>query len=172
MKIMLNEKGVTLIELLVAIAILGAIVSVISMTISTVIKTSPLSNNWAIALRQVQNAGYWISRDVQMSKEVTVDQDPATPEFLTLIQPEWDAGSGAVVDKTFVYEFENMSDSLKRLMRTDLDTAGQTMIAEYIYNTDAIYNTENHKLTVTITAISGNATVSRQYEAAPRVSPE
>jgi prepilin-type N-terminal cleavage/methylation domain-containing protein len=172
MKLKAGEKGFTLIELLVGISILAFVVSAASMTIITMMRLSPQSNNWAIALRQVQNAGYWISRDVQMSENVTVDENPATPEFLTLTVPEWDAGSGAVVDKTIAYQFEDMGDGLQRLMRDD--AGQQIMVAEYISDTDTDYPencSDNCTLTFTITATYGNVPVTRQYKATQRVPP-
>jgi prepilin-type N-terminal cleavage/methylation domain-containing protein len=167
MKILSTERGLTLIELLVAISILAVVMAATSMTVITLMRLSPKSNNWAIALRQVQNAGYWISRDVQMSDNITVDQNPTTPQFLTLIQPEWDADSGAVVDKTIVYQFEDI-DGEQWLTRTE-STGGITAIAQYISNTTANYDSDNCTLTFTITATSGNVPVTRDYEAMQRV---
>jgi prepilin-type N-terminal cleavage/methylation domain-containing protein len=169
MKFKMGEKGFTLVELLVGLSIAAFVVGAASMTIITMMRLSPQTNNWAIALRQVQNAGYWISHDVQMAEILTVE-DPATLKFLTLIVPEWDPVSGAVVDRTLVYEFEDMPGGLQRLMRTNQDTGGQTMIAEYISSAPPpIYNSGNRTLTFTIEATSGNVPVTRDYEAMQRV---
>ncbi|MBM3143277.1 MAG: prepilin-type N-terminal cleavage/methylation domain-containing protein [Chloroflexi bacterium] len=176
MKLKAGEKGFTLIELLVGIAIAVFVVGAASMTVITMMRLSPQSNNWAIALRQVQNTGYWISRDVQMSQgNIDIDPDPDT--FLTLTVPEWDEDSGAVVPKQFVYEFEDMSGE-RWLVRTESiggSIVGQTAIAQYISmpDTTAIYNydapSQIGTLTFTIKAISGNVPVTRDYEAAQRV---
>ena len=87
MKKVAYEKGFTLIELLVTIGILGAIAGVMAMTVGMFLKVGPESNDRAIALRQVQNAGYWIIRDVTGAGTVVVDDDPTTPEFITLNIP-------------------------------------------------------------------------------------
>jgi len=171
MKLKTTEKGFTLIELLVGIAILAVVVGAASMTVITMMRLSPQTNNWAIALRQVQNTGYWISRDVMMSDTVT----PGTGDtFLTLTQPQI-----SPPNKTIVYQFEPMSGSLKRLMRDD--AGQQIMIAEYIYydplgdpaNSTRVTTTPQKEngwvLTVRIAATHGNTTVTRQYEATQRV---
>jgi prepilin-type N-terminal cleavage/methylation domain-containing protein len=167
MKLKTTEKGFTLIELLVGIAIAVFVVGAASMTVITMMRLTPQTNNWAIALRQVQNTGYWISRDVMMSDTVT----PGTGDtFLTLTQPQI-----SPPNKTIVYRFEPMSGSLKRLMRDDDQTPGQSiMIAEYISisdsDTTATYDDVTRTLTLKVTAISGNVPpVTRRYEAMQRV---
>jgi len=163
MKLKTTEKGFTLIELVVALSIAAFVTAAASMTIITMMRLSPQTNNWAIALRQVQDAGYWISRDVLMADNITVG-GTGNPMFLTLIQPQTQ-----LPKKTIVYQFEDMSGGLKRLMRTDNTTA--IMVAEYISlpDTSANYNSDNCTLTFTIKATSGNVLVIRQYEATQRV---
>jgi len=169
MKLKTTEKGFTLIELLVGIAILAFVVGAASMTVITMMRLSPQSNNWAIALRQVQNAGYWISRDVQSSN--AVNTSPPSPKFLVFTIP-----TGPSTSKQVEYEFEG-SGNLKKLTRKD---TGQTMmVAQYIYynpgdpdnSTKATYDSTSRKLTFTTAATSGKTTVTRQYEATQRVPP-
>ena len=168
MKLKTTEKGFTLIELVVGIAIAAVIVGAASMTVVTMMRLTPQTNNWAIALRQVQNAGHWISRDVQMSQgNIDIDPDPAT--FLTLTQPK-----NPTDNKTIVYQFEDMGDGLQRLTRNNQADGEQIMIAEYISidnnDTTASYNSDNRTLNFTITAISGDVPpVTRDYEAMQRV---
>jgi prepilin-type N-terminal cleavage/methylation domain-containing protein len=174
MKPKLGEKGFTLIELLVGISIAAFVVGAASMTTITMMRLTPQTNNWAIALHQVQNAGHWISRDIQMSQgDITVGD--GNPTFLTLTLPEWDDNLDEVVNKTVVYEFEDMSGDLKMLMRNNQTDGEQMMIAEYIStnnnDTIATYNSDNLTLTFTITATSGDVPVTRDYEAMQRVLP-
>jgi prepilin-type N-terminal cleavage/methylation domain-containing protein len=180
MKLKTNEKGFTLIELLVGIAIAAFVVGAASMTIITMMRLTPQTNNWAIALHQVQNAGYWISRDVMMSDNVT----PGTGDtFLTLTQPQPSTVlQPSPPPKTIDYEFEDMSGGLKRLWRNDQTAGQQTMIAEYIYfnplgdpaNSTMVITTPpspDYVLTVRIAATSGNVPVTKTYEAMQRVLP-
>ena len=183
MKLKTTEKGLTLVELLVALSIAAFVTAAASMTIITMMRLTPMTNNWAIALRQVQDAGYWISRDVMMSQTILVDSDPGTPTFLTLTVPQPSTVSQpSPPPKTIVYQFEDMPGSLKRLMRND-SVAGQQLVAEYIYydpindphsSTKVIeYVSDNRTLTFSVTAHSGNVPVpvTRQYEATQRVPP-
>ena len=172
-KLIANEKGYTLIEMLVTIAIVGAITGVMSMAVIVIMKVNPQNNDWAVALQQVQNAGYWISRDTLMANTVTVDGDTATPLFLTMTSPVIGAA-----DKTVIYELEDTADGMKKLTRTDQDTGAQILIAEFIYydpdvdpaNSTKVIDYQDPFLTVRITATAGSATVSRQYEGSQRVS--
>ena len=171
MKKVAYEKGFTLIELLVTIGILGAIAGVMAMTVGMFLKVGPESNDRAIALRQVQNAGYWIIRDVTGAGTVVVDDDPTTPEFITLNIPV-----STTDNKTVVYDLENMMDDYKKLLRTDHDSGKQILIAEYLY-CDPSGDPDNTKvidyssplLKIQITAESGNARVKRKYEVTQRV---
>ncbi len=170
MKSKMSEKGFTLIELVVGIAIAAVIVGAASMTVVTMMRLSPQSNNWAIALHQVQNAGQWISQDVQMSQG-NIDIDPAPDTFLTLTLPQ---DQNPDNNKTIVYEFEDINGE-QWLVRTD-SIEGQTAIAQFISNTTAAYSSDNYTLTFTIEAILGDtdinrADVQRQYEAMQRVPP-
>ncbi|MCX6010217.1 MAG: prepilin-type N-terminal cleavage/methylation domain-containing protein [Chloroflexi bacterium] len=170
MKLKTTEKGFTLVELLVGITIAAFVVGAASMTVITMMRLSPQSNNWAIALRQVQNAGYWISRDVQMSQgEISVDPAPGT--FLTLTLPQ---DQNPINDITIDYEFENINGE-QWLVRTE-STGGQTAIATDISVTDAVYDDDpddqdGGTLTFNITATSGTAEVPREYQALQRLTP-
>ena len=174
MKLKLSEKGFTLIELLVGLSIAVFVTGAASMTIITMMRLSPQTSNWAIALRQVQNAGYWISHDVQMSQgDITIGTGAT---YLTLTLPQ---DQNPANNKQIVYEFQDMPDSLKRLMRNDQTAVPPTliMIAEYISipttpPTTPIYNSSNRTLTFAITATVGNVPpVTRTYEATQRVPP-
>jgi prepilin-type N-terminal cleavage/methylation domain-containing protein len=168
MKLKTGEKGFTLVELLVALSIATFVTAAASMTIITMMRLSPRTNNWAIALHQVQNAGYWISRDIQMSQG-TITIGSGNPTFLTLTVPQ---DSNPANNKQITYEFPTMYGG-QTLMRKD--SGQQIMIAEYISYANAplpVYDTVRHTytLTVTITATSGDVPVTRDYKAVQRVS--
>jgi prepilin-type N-terminal cleavage/methylation domain-containing protein len=163
-----GEKGFTLIELLVGLTIVAFVVGAVSMTIVTMMRLNPRNNDWAMALRQVQNASFWICRDVQMSRG-TIDVNPEPDTFLTLVLPYEDAG-GTIVTKTVDYQFENLSGE-EWLTRSD-EVEGTTAIAQLITGATAIYSencTDNCTLTFTIGATSGNTNVSHQYQTTQRV---
>ncbi len=164
MKLKTGQKGFTLLELLVGISILAFIVGAISMTVITLMRLSPQSANLAIALRQVQNTGYWISRDVQMSQGA-IEDNPAPPEVISLTLP-YESG-GTIANKTVSYQFENINGQVW-LTRND-SVEGQTAIAQYISDTSVAYNPDNNTLDFTIEATYRGVPVSRQYDAMQRV---
>jgi type II secretory pathway pseudopilin PulG len=169
MKSKLGEKGFTLIELIVGISIAVFVVGAASMAIITMMRLSPRNSDWAVALHQVQNAGWWISRDVQMSQGDIAIGTGATYLTLTLPQDQNPANN-----KQITYRFEDMSGE-QWLVRNDESTGGKNAIAQYISipDTTAIYNydalSQIGTLTFNIKAISGNVPVTRQYDATQRV---
>jgi len=167
-KLRTNEKGFTLIEMLVSIGIAALVAGAASATIITMQRLGPSNSNWAVSLRQVQNAGYWISRDIQMSQgDITVGD--GNPLFLTITQPLTPTSS-----RTITYQFEEMSDGLKMLMRSEEGQPG--IIAEYIYfdptgdpdNSTMVTSTLNPVM-LQITAVQDDVMVTRQYQATQRV---
>jgi len=86
-----NQKGFTLIELMVAIAISSVITGGITMTIFQVIIGSARTNNHMIAVRQAQNAGYWVSHDAQMAQSVGLGASSGFP--LTLTWTDWNTNN-------------------------------------------------------------------------------
>jgi prepilin-type N-terminal cleavage/methylation domain-containing protein len=111
-----NQKGFTLIELVVAMLITAIISGGVTTAVFQVIVGSARTNNHMIAVRQVQDAGYWVSHDAQMAQSIRIGDDPATPatEFLTLTWTDWDNKVNQAV-----YSLENMSGgTLKQLKRS------------------------------------------------------
>ncbi len=85
----LGEKGFTYIELIVALAIIALIGSATATTTIQVLRLTVRNNEHMTAVRQVQNAGYWISRDAQMAQSIITD-NLTPPDFLVLNWIEWD----------------------------------------------------------------------------------
>lgn len=157
-----KQSGFTLVELLVAVAILGAIGGALSTAITYIIMGSDRTKDQAVILQQVQNAGYWISRDVQMAVDVTPGGGGA---LVTVDQVD---GGGAYV---VAYVFDGTT--LKRQLGGQ-----QTLIAQYIVKvkTSFVDDTEVgdalSKYKLTITASRGEAEVERVYEIAKRMPDE
>ena len=177
MKLTGNQRGFTLIELLVVIGIMGAISGVMSMTVIMIMKVAPESNNQAVVLSQVQNAGYWISRDVQRAQNI--DIDVTDPNFLILTWTDWDySGGESSTWHVVTYSLEE-PDTVKKLMRRYQDNVGtdeQILIAQDIYydpvgdptGSTQIIAYDSPTLTLRITATSSGKTATRVYEASRR----
>ncbi len=161
LKLRKSDKGFTLVELLVGLTIMVIVVGTASAAIITMMRLSPRTNSWAIALRQVQDAGYWISRDVYQSQTITVGTDTT---YLTLLQPQI-----IPPDRTVVYSWETMPGG-ERLTRSD--GTNTILIAEYISaHPQPTYDSDNGTLTFDITATYGDISVPMGYSATQRVPP-
>ena len=79
-----GQRGFTLIEILVSIAIMASIVGGLSTATVSLITHHKSSTNQNLALNQVQNAGYWISRDVQVAKIIDYNESGAFPISLDI----------------------------------------------------------------------------------------
>jgi len=172
-----------MIEVVLAIALTGIITGGITMTIFQVFDGNTRTSNHMTAVRQVQNAGYWISHDAQMAQDVELEWQGETPvdtKFpLNLTWAEWDGTSHQVI-----YTLENMPGGPKQLERQHLtyDAGGNeignetTIVAQYI--NPGVGNTSlrftDGVLTLTVTAKVGTgsqeASETRVYEITPRPS--
>jgi len=136
-KINKNQKGFTLIELIMVIAITALIIGVIAMSISLVFNVSARSDSHMLAVRQVQNAGHWINLDTQMAQTVQTDESEDTGFPLTLTWTEYGVGA----DKHRV-RYTLVNDKLQREHYTnydpdDPDDPDSTIfVAEYIDPTE------------------------------------
>jgi prepilin-type N-terminal cleavage/methylation domain-containing protein len=162
-----NQLGFTLTELILAIAIAGIITGGITMTIFQVFSGSARTSNHMTAVRQVQNAGYWVSLDTQMAK--IVDAPGATGFPLTLTWTDW-----ANDDHQVVYSL--LADNkLQRSHSINDGTAETAIIAEYINPamtscdfTDTNDDDIDDTLILNVTATVGEQTETRVYEVIPR----
>ena len=164
MKLKGNQKGFTLIEVLVTVGILGAIMGVLSMTVISIMTITPRTNDWAIALGQVQNAGYWISRDVLMSQIVTPAQNPGDP----LVALEWNDGGGTHYEVDYVFISGDSGEELRRQLN---GASPGILIAQYIVEVDTSFEEDavvDDKYNLTVKASCGEAEVERVYQVTPR----
>ncbi len=120
-----NQRGFTLIELLVAIAITGLITGGLTMTIFQVFDVNALTSNHMTAVRQVQNAGYWVSHDAQMAQSVVITGVSGFPLILTWT--DWETGDEYKVDYDLLVDNE-----LKRSHFINDGEPSGTLVAQYI----------------------------------------
>ena len=181
-----GERGFTLIEVLVVIAIVASITAAATMSTFQVFNVTRRSNDHVVAVRQVQNAGYWISRDALMAENIVVDnQTPSN--FLVLTWTEWSYEPGGVStyhEVTYSYSLQDLSsDVIWKLSRehstydADQEPESETnLVAEYIdydpsmgFDGPTWADYENPPvLTVQITSSLGEASETREYRVLPR----
>lgn len=187
-----NQKGFTLVELIIAIAITGLIVGGIALTITQLFVGHAQSSGKITALTEVQNAGYHISRDAQMAATVNDSDDPETSEtteVLTItrtyywswkteereIEGEPVRDISLIINHKVIYTLDNgrldRNEYRTPIIREDdpieYSPYSVTQIARYI--TFFEYNLGSNILTVTAeTGGFGSQTETRTYEIDPR----
>jgi len=163
-KLIKNQRGFTLLELLVVIALTGIIGAAAAMSIHQVFTGTALSNDQNTAVNQVRSAAYWIIRDGQMAK--TVNDNPEVPKFLELTWASWDGSESYNV----TYELLDSPDGLKVLQRNY--DGQQMLIAQYIKpegaGTDCHWDEVEKVLSVNITAEVGDKTETRTFQVKAR----
>jgi len=165
-----NQRGFTLIEVVLAIALTGIITGGITMTFFQVFSENTRGSNHMIAVRQVQNAGYWVSHDTQMAQSVEPAADPDPDGFpLVLTWTEWD---GTVNEVTYTL----VGDELQREHYTNSILDSTINVAEYVDTDPTKTKCEfaGGVLTLTVTATLGTGSQvqseTRVYEVIPRPS--
>ncbi len=169
-----GEKGYTLIELLIAITIMAVASGAAGGAIFQVLRNTERNNDHMTAVRQVENAGYWISRDAQMSQSVNTTDTLTLPNFLVLSWTEYDTDDRYQV----TYTLENMPEGgLKKLLRNQSVNGSANItsfVAQYIdsYPEKTSCNLTSGILNLTITATVGEGSLTqsetRTYKIVPR----
>jgi prepilin-type N-terminal cleavage/methylation domain-containing protein len=162
-----NQKGFTLIEIVIALGIFGLVIAAASGTIAQVFQSSRSSEHMT-ALRQVQTAGYWVSKDGIEAESLTTQG-----YFLYVKRTDWDDGDIHEV----VYSLQDMmpSGALKQLQREESLNgvpATTTIVSRYIdpEQTSCVWDANAKALTFTVTATMNQQTETRTYEVQPRPS--
>ncbi|MBA7637982.1 hypothetical protein ES703_45631 [subsurface metagenome] len=86
-----HQRGMTLLELIIATAITAVIVGGLSTAIYLIISTTERGNAEASALHNIQKAAYWISRDAQMARTTDLIDGESAIDSLSL---QWIDGDG------------------------------------------------------------------------------
>jgi len=163
-----NQKGLTLVELLIAMIVGAMIAGAVVASMFQLFTVSDRNSDYAAAFTQVQNAGYWVSHDAVQAQQVWDEDDPDPPVvgFLIMKWVDWDGDAHQVV-----YTLEG-SGQLKRSYSINGDPPETIVIAQYIDPSPANTNCswDGSVLTLKITAQVGDQTVSRTYKVEPRPS--
>ncbi len=166
-----GQCGFTFIELAMATAIMALIASTATMVTFSVLNNTERTNNQMTVVRQVENAGYWISQDIQAASSVSTE-NLTPPDFLALTWTEWGYDEDSIYHSV-TYSIEDLSGGIGKLRRNHQDSQGaseQTLVAEYVYyNLSDPANTSNvsHQepmLTLKIVCLLEDAREMREYK--------
>ncbi len=162
-----REKGFTLLEVIIGVAIMALVAGAIATTTTTILINYGPAAEQNVVLPQVQSAGYWISRDVQVASSITAGDPNGFPLSLG-IPVDTDPNN----DYGIEYSFDG--NKLKRKVYDSSPTlVSETLVADYIDTDNTTFSTVDaivghYKLTVT--AAKGGARVTRSYEIKQRIS--
>ena len=165
-KLKKDQKGFTIIELLIAVAITGLITWGITMTIFQVFDINTRSTNRMAAISQLQNAGLWVSNDAQMAQNVTPGGSSGFP--LTLTWNDWDTGDSHAVNYTLEYMSPGELKELQRSHSVNGGNSTVTHVAEYIDSDQTSFVPASGAFNFTVTATVGGESETRLYQVTPR----
>ena len=172
-KIHKNHKGLTLVELLVAIAIFGVVAGATNAVIVQVVQSSRTSAHM-VAIRQAQSAAYRVNCDVLQAQSVNNGSVSDGGFPLVLNWTIWDTGEAHEI----TYDLVNPSGDLYELQREEKISDGTpvtTIVGLYMYRgtepprpTSCSWDNATYVLTLNITTKAGQEVESRTYKIKPR----
>ena len=172
-----NEKGFTIVELVIAVSISVLVTGAAAMSTFQVLKVTQRNNDQMTVVRQVQNAGYWISRDAEMAQSAQTD-NLTPPDFLVFNWTSWDLDNQPIYHSV-TYYFAEQNDGIGQLNRRHWSSGGaneNTLIANRIYydlgnpQTTSNVSYQNGELIVHLTGLTPVARETREYRIIRRLN--
>ena len=162
-----RQKGFTLLEIVVAAGIIGAVMATVGMAMTTLLLNSERPTNQQPLLQHVQNTGRWMSRDIQMTSNVTLGSPNGFPVTFNIpvdADPEHD----------YSIEYTFTDDVLKRqVYDSSSNLTAETWIAQYVDTDYTTFGNVTASLYVLdIRASLGEETVTLSYEMRQRLVPD
>jgi prepilin-type N-terminal cleavage/methylation domain-containing protein len=160
-----NSRGFTLVEVLVALAVNAIIAGVITMSIFQIFSVNLTSNAHMTAIKEVENANYWISNDGRMAQ--TVNSNSASGFPITLTWVDWNGNTASAM-----YDIVN-----NQLVRSYSENGGQstnTLVAAHIDLAQTNCSVTADTLTFKITSTQGDyrtESETRSFTIIPRCAP-
>lgn len=162
---MKQQRGFTLVELILGLAIVGVVVMTMGMIITTLLLNYQQPGTRQTLLQLVHNAGYQMTRDINMSNNVTLGGPNGFP-FIVNIPVDQDE------DKDYHVDYLLDGDKLKRQQFDSSDNlTTESMITQYVDTGNTTF--ENpwqgfYKFTIKLSLDEETVTVS--YEMKQRIA--
>jgi len=161
-----REKGFTLLEIVVGSAIMAVVAGAIAATLTTLFLNYGQAAGQNSALPQVQNAGFWITRDIQTSRNVTAGGSNGFPITLKIPVDINEANDNRI-------EYVFYGQKLKREFYDASDNLiAETLIADYMNTDNCFFSTVNATqgyYRLTVSASREGETVTRVYDTSQRL---
>jgi prepilin-type N-terminal cleavage/methylation domain-containing protein len=153
-----SASGFTLIELVMALAVSGILMSAVSATLYQVFTNNQKNTAHMLAVKQVENAVHFMVRDAEMAQRIkTTSLDPG--EVLELSWTDWDA-----VETVVTYSWNSTSHTLSR----NHSLEGTTTTVAYAVDPIPQFTIEDQKLLINITCKVSSQSENRSLEITPR----
>ncbi|MBN1856850.1 MAG: prepilin-type N-terminal cleavage/methylation domain-containing protein [Dehalococcoidia bacterium] len=161
-----SQSGLTLIELLIAIAIIGAMGAAAVGATFQLLNASRQSTDGQLAITQVRSVEHWITRDTLTSQAISPNL--VNPSGFPLVLA-WQSIDGTSNSVTYTM-VDSPSSSLKLLQRDAVNggATATTIVGEYIDASLTSCTYSGTVLTVTVAATAREYTATRTFEAKPR----
>lgn len=162
-----SQKGITLLELLVAFAVSGIITGGITMTLYQVVTGTVRTSNHMAAVKQVENAGYWVSRDAQLIQgEPVIVKDGDQLVSVTFTWTDWNDTVNTVTYTLDGTELWRDDGAQQMAVAQFIDTDPEKTNFDFVdTNGDTIKDTAIFKVTA---AVGGGLPQTREYRIVPR----
>ena len=145
-----NQKGMTLIEVLVVAALVGILSGAFSTSIFSIFRHNATSNARVTAACGTEEAAYWVSRDGQMSQ--TTDLVPGGPPVSTVTFSWTEPDTGDAYDIDYFLSGED----LRRRETVNADPPSERTVARNILGIEFSQPASDDRLfTANITASGG-----------------
>jgi Tfp pilus assembly protein PilW len=160
-----SQKGYGLIEITTGLALtMILIVGLTTFSVQTV-ALSTRSKNRMQAMTQVENAGYWVSRDVQMAANLTLGENAGFPLQLAWVDTD---------ENEYEVTYNITQDQMQRSLVKNDEAPVQSLIMQSINSTPSLtyLSYADGLLTFNITSTYRNSDASRNYQIKKRLDLE
>jgi type II secretory pathway pseudopilin PulG len=160
-----GQKGYGLIEIIAGLALTGILVVGLTTFCIQTVTLSARAKNRMQAMTQVENAGYWVSRDVQMAENLTLGENAGFPLQLAWVD--------TYLDEYEVTYYVTEGQMKRSLVKNDEDPV-QSLVMQSINSTPSLtyLSYADGLLTFNITSTYRNSDASRNYQIKKRLDLE